>query len=401
MISKVCAVYLGPSGYALYGNFKNILQGVFGITASGFESGTIRYIAENKSDNDTLSKVTSSVVLFSLILSVIVGVLLILFSVSLSNFVFKSLEYKSFFIYLALLLPLSSLNFILVYIFNGFQKIKIYARLVSLFNVFNAVLTFSLVYYFNLKGALYASILVYALTLVLSFLFKDVRTLLSSIGLMIKQVSVTYIKSMSVYIAMAIYSSLLFSICYLLIRNEIIANYGINQAGYWEAMNKISSFYMVFFTSIFTMYLLPKLSVNNTLTGYKQIMKAYFTYLLPLAASILLILFLLRGFVVKLFFTSEFEIVGNYFHLQFVGDFLKIVAFSFAYQFHAKKMFLFYFITDALLYGSFYFLSIFFLDTLSIKGVFLAYIISTIIYLAFVMLFIFTNNRNYLIRYEN
>mgnify|MGYP000336036870 CR=1 FL=1 len=39
VVSKVSAIYLGPSGFALVGNFKNLFQGVLGITSSGFESG--------------------------------------------------------------------------------------------------------------------------------------------------------------------------------------------------------------------------------------------------------------------------------------------------------------------------------------------------------------------------
>ena len=60
VVSKVSAIYLGPSGYALLGNFRNIFQIVLGVSANGFESGTIKHIAENRDDKSYHSKIVSS-----------------------------------------------------------------------------------------------------------------------------------------------------------------------------------------------------------------------------------------------------------------------------------------------------------------------------------------------------
>ncbi|RZN78731.1 MAG: hypothetical protein EVB11_13250 [Winogradskyella sp.] len=111
---------------------------------------------------------------------------------------------------------------------------------------------------------------------------------------------------------------------------------------------------------------------------------------------IFLVLFLLRTFVIKLFLTEEFRIIEKYFLLQFAGDFIKIIAFSLACQFHAKTMVAIYFISDAILYLSFYVLSIYFLEQIDLKGVFYAHILSCTLYLFVVTLFIFTRNKNYL-----
>lgn len=396
VVSKVSAIYLGPSGYALVGNFRNIFQIVLGVSANGFESGTIKHIAENRDDKSYYSKTVSSIISFSFILSLFMGILLLTFACELSEITLKTYNYSYVFRYLAFLLPLISINFIILYIINGLQKIKTYTKFIVLVSVINALLTFLLIYYYRLEGAFIATILVSAVTLILSLLIKDVRSILSNITLNTKTVSLSIIKSMSVYVAMATYSTILISITYFLIRNQIISNYGENTAGYWEAMNKISTFYMVFFTSVFTLYLLPKLSVNKSVVGYRSIMSSYFKRLIPLALIIFLIFFLLRKFVVKLFLSEEFEIIEQYFLLQFVGDFIKIVGFSLACQFHAKKMVKFYFISDAVIYLSFYLLSLYFLNQFEIKGVFYANILSCVLYFLAVSFFIFTKNNKYL-----
>ncbi|WOD42902.1 O-antigen translocase [Hwangdonia lutea] len=396
IVSKVSAIYLGPSGYALVGNLKNLLQGVLGITANGFESGIIKYVAEHKTNNHKLKQVVSAVIFLSFILSLIIGLFLVLFSKSLSIFLLKDITYAYVFRLLAVLLPLISFNFLIIYIANGLQKLRLYTSLITVANLLNAILTFFLVFYFNLKGALIASIIVPALSFLIGLWFKDVRRLVSGLFVNVRQVSLVFIKSISVYIAMATYSTVLISVTYLLIRNKIIVDIDTNSAGLWEAMNKISTFYMMFFSSLFTLYLLPQLAINKTVSGYKNIMKTYFKYLIPITIFVFVGLLIFRLFIIKIFLTDSFAAIEQYFYLQLIGDFFKIIAFSLAYQFHAKKMVTFYFITDAILYLSFYFMSLQFLNHFNLQGVFYAYIISTLLYLISVSFFLFFNNAKYL-----
>ncbi|SFD17612.1 O-antigen translocase [Algibacter pectinivorans] len=399
VVSKVSAVYLGPSGYAIVGNFKNLLQGILGITASGFQSGIIKYIAENKNNTGQLKIIISSVIVLCVGISSIISLLLIVFSKTLSVYVLKDESLAFVFRCLAVLLPLVSLNFLIVHILNGLQKFKLYTAIITLTNIFNALLTFLLVYYLSLKGALYASIIIPALGFITSLFFSDVRELLSGVFRSIKNITSVFLKSISTYIVMAIYSSILISLSYLFIRNKIIADFNTSIAGLWEAMNKISVFYMMFFSSLFTLYLLPKLSENKTILGYKSIMKTYFKYIIPFIIVLFLVIFVFRVFLIKIILTAEFESIEQYFYLQLIGDFIKIIAFSLAYQFHAKKMVTFYFVTDAILYISFYLISMCLIEYFDLMGVFYSYILSTLLYLISVSLFIYFNNSNYLKEY--
>lgn len=396
IVSKVSAIYLGPSGYAIVGNFKNTFQGVLGITASGFESGLIKYISENKDDKKQQQIITVSAFTFSVVISLVVGVFLFIFSKHLALFILKDSSLTFVFRYLSLLLPLVSLNFLILYIVKGLQKFKVYTILITVSNILNAVITFFLIYYFRLSGALIASILVPILSFFAGIFIKDVRIIFLDALLNLNRISVHFFKSISVYLAMAIYSSILISLCYLLIRNGIINSLDATSAGLWEAMNKISSFYMIFFSSLFTLYLLPLLASNNTVSGYVEIMRTYFKYLIPLVIILFLGILFFREILIRLFLTNEFRTIEQFFYLQLIGDFIKIIAFSFAYQFHAKKMVASYFISDAILYSSFYILSAFLLKHFSLQGIFYAYIVSTVLYLISVCLFVFFNRTKYL-----
>lgn len=400
VVSKVSAIFLGPSGYALIGNFRNVFQMVVSVTASGFESGAIKHVAEKKDDDTYQVKVISSLLVLSLFLSVLVGIVIFVLSEMLSIWILKTDTYSYVFRFLSVLLPLISANFLILYITNGFQKLKVYTKLMILYSITNAVTTFIAIYYFNLKGALFAVVIVSALTLVLSLLIKDVRLIFSKVVLDAKHVSIQIIKSLSIYLLMATYSIILISVTSLLVRNTIISEINETYAGYWEAMTKISMFYMVFFTSIFTLYLLPNLSNNQTIKGYNSIMRSFLRQLVPLMLGLFVVLFFCRILAIRLFLTEEFLAIESFFSLQIIGDFLKVIAFSLAYQFHAKRMVTYYFISDAIIYLSFYFLSVYLLEKLGLEGVFYAHIISCALYLIVVSFFIFTKNKYYLIADE-
>ncbi len=396
VVSKVSAIYLGPSGYAIVGNLKNTLQGVLGITSTGFQSGIIKYVTENKNNSRDLKVVISSIMFLSILISSIISILIFLFSEQLSVYIIKNASFTSIFKWLALLLPFVSLSFLTVYIVNGFQKFKLYTVIVSLSNFLNALVSFILIYYFELKGALFATVLVPVLSFLFGFVFKDIRNIYSSVFKWCNRVSIVFIKSISVYLLMAVYSSVLISLSYLFIRNEIIDSMNTFSAGLWEAMNKVSSFYMIFFSSLFTLYLLPQLTLNKTINGYYKIMKNYFKYLIPFIIVLFFGLYFFRVIIIKVVLTDDFESIKQFFVFQFFGDFVKVVAFSLAYQFHAKKMLKFYFISDFILYVSFYFLSVYLINQYNLFGVYYAYIVSVVLYLIVVNFSIYYTKNKYL-----
>lgn len=395
-VSKVSAIFLGPSGYALVGNLKNAFQGILGVTSTGFQSGVIKYVAENKSNKQVLKTVLSTVTFLAVILSLIVSVFLFLLSENLSVYLFKDKLFSHVFKWLAFLLPVISLNFLTVYIINGLERFKLYTIILTLANVVNALISFVLIYYYKLNGAFYASIFVPVFSFFGSLLFKDVRRIYYEAFNWKKHVSVLFIKSISAYLFMAIYSSALMSISYLLIRNNIIQVLNVFDAGLWEAMNKISMFYMVFFTSLFTLYLLPKLALNKTLRGYNKIMKTYFKYLIPFIITLFIILYAFREFVIEFILTDKFKTLKLFFSYQFVGDFIKVMAFSLAYQFHAKKMLIYYFVSDFILYTSYYLISVYLIPSYSLYGVFYAYVISVILYFLAVLISVYRGNNKFL-----
>ena len=54
--SKVIAIFIGPSGLALVGNFRNFVGSFETIATLGFQNGIVKYIAEVKEKETELKK---------------------------------------------------------------------------------------------------------------------------------------------------------------------------------------------------------------------------------------------------------------------------------------------------------------------------------------------------------
>ena len=90
-----------------------------------------------------------------------------------------------------------------------------------------------------------------------------------------------FLKNLSSYSLMALVSSVLGPLVLLSIRNNVIQILGIDQAGYWETMTRISTYYILFVSTILSVYFLPKLAVAKDNLETKNVFWNYFKGILP------------------------------------------------------------------------------------------------------------------------
>ena len=77
---------------------------------------------------------------------------------------------------------------------------------------------------------------------------------------------------------MAFISAVLIPLSLIVIRNFIVQNYSLDKAGVWDALNRISSLYMMFFGSGLSLYYMPKLASIKTDNEFKEELKDYLQY---------------------------------------------------------------------------------------------------------------------------
>ena len=380
VISKIIAIFVGPSGMALVGNLRNFLTTTEAFATLGFENGVIKYVAEHKHEEQKLKQTLSTIFLSVLISSCILSLGLFLFSDYFNASIFgNQYNYSFVFKILAIALPFYIGNIFLIATINGFDAYKrvIYINIIG--NFIGLIVSFLLIFNLKTEGALLSIIINPALLFFVSFLFisKEINVLKS---VSFKNYNVNFLKDLSSYSIMALVSAVFGSLILLAVRKNIIYTLGIEQAGFWEAMTRISSYYFMFITSIISIYFLPKMAVATSKLETKELLWNYYKGIIPLFIIGLIALYFLKDFVIHLLFTKEFLPVSKLFLWQLVGDVFKAASLILGFQFFAKKMTKAFIISELFSLAVLYFSSIYFVSVYSITGVVMAHAFTYFIY---------------------
>ena len=297
VLSKVVAYFLGPTGLAFLGNFRNFIKVATSFTAEGYQNGTVRYISEFRDNSEEKDRIIATVFQLSLSLAIIIGVVLYSFSSSWSVYLFKTNVYSSLIKALGISLPFLSFNLLIIYVLNGLEHYKKLVLVNSILSLVNMLIVIILTVNYGIKGALLGVVIspVIVFLIILVALGKDRLLFLSVFRL--NKFSFNVLKNMNVYLLMSIYATVIVSVTFLSIRNLVIEKLSLQEAGYWEAMNRVSSFYLMFFLSLTSFYLLPQLSKITNFKFFKKEIKRFYSLIIPA----LLVAFVLIYFSFTLF----------------------------------------------------------------------------------------------------
>jgi len=387
ILSKSIAYFLLPQGMALTGNLRSFLTSIQGVSISGLQNGVIKYTAEHKNDKAKLRKIISTSFFIVAFFTMLVSNILFFFSSYFSELIFSNYNYTYAIKIMAFVLPLFTINAFLLSIINGLGKYKKIIIINTIGYIINVIIVVILLWKYNLDGAIIAMVSVPSILLIVTlFWIKEVKSILVNIS--ISSFSKKYFNGLLSFVIMALFSALTIPMVHIFVKNYIIDTIGLIEAGYWEAMIKISQYYLMFIMSLFSLYLLPKLSHNQTDEGFVKIAKQFYKTILPIVIFGFIVIYFLRYWIVIITLTEEFLPIQDLFIWQLIGDFFKIVAFVLAYQMQAKKMFYTYLIGELLYVLVVYFASIYLIDKFNIKGVVIGHAISYMFYFI-LMLFIF------------
>jgi PST family polysaccharide transporter len=356
-LNKILAIYVGPSGYAALGQFQNAVQ-IISILASGaINTGVTKYTAEYHEDEAKQHAVWRTAGTISLVGSVLVSIGVILFNKPLASWFLKDESLGSVFIWFAATLVFFVFNTLLLAILNGKKEIYRYVTANIAGSLFALAVTTVMAVKLGLYGALVALAIYQSLTffVTLTLTYKaswfKLRYLLGGID-------TQAVRNLAKFIAMALTSAACVPLSHILIRNYLGETLGWEAAGYWEAMWRLSSAYLMLVTTTLGVYYLPKLSeLQNPADIKKEILQGY-KIILPVSAGCGLIIYMLRDFIVLVLFTAEFSHMEVLFGWQMIGDTLKICSWLLGYILIAKAQMVLFIVTEVL-FSFLFFLLIF------------------------------------------
>jgi O-antigen/teichoic acid export membrane protein len=381
--SKIVATMVGAEGIALLGNFRNFLTTTQAVSSLGFYEGIVKYVSESRKDFNKISKVLSTVLSLGFIGSIILAVGIIAFNdylgVSLLN---DSSSFKMVFYILAVSLPFYSTDVFLLAFLNGIDKQQRLILIRIIGHVCSVILVIFLVYNLKLKGALLAIVISEGFLLGITFWF--IKQWFPSLCLKFKISGIAY--KLVPYALITLLSAIIVPLYSYGIREYITINLGLESAGFWEAMNRISTYYYIFISSLMALYVLPSLSTANSPSQFRMVVLDFYKSVLPFFIIGLVAVYILRDVIISVLFTEEFSPVSELFLWQELGDLFRTLSLVIAYQFLAKKMFVHYVLFEIGFATLYYFLSLYLIDTQGIVGANMAYFIAYVCHFVAVLL---------------
>lgn len=388
LTSKAIAIFIGVEGMALIGNIRNFVSAIQSFAILGFYKGLVKAIAEFKNDVYQLSKTLSTAYYLGFVSTILLSFFCYYNAENINVFLFSAnYNYAYIIQILALALPFYSLNMFSFSIMNGFSKYKILLIINVFGQVVGLLITLLLIYQENIDGALIAAVIAPSLIFLITLVgFMNQRSLVSSIK--ISNVSLEILKKFSPFAMMALVSAVALPMVTIIIRNYIIENLGIKEAGYWEAMHRISDYYLMFIMSMMTLYILPRFNEIDNVKEFRSEVFSFYKTVMPIFGVSLLAIYFLKPFIVTLVFSEVFESTEALFGWQLLGDFVKVLSVVIAYQFIAKKMFWHFIIIELFLVAMLYFSSVFLVDIYGVKGAVIGHFVSYLMHYA-IILFVF------------
>jgi PST family polysaccharide transporter len=383
--SKALAIFVGANGMAYVGNFRAFLNVVENFSLLGIQNAIVKYVAEYQHDKSKLKSVLATFGLLLLASSIVISLALIFGANYLSKQIFHHSEIYSFVFYvLAILFLLYVFSTFCISVVNGFQEYKkvIYIQIISS----SIALGFSvfLIYYYDTFGALISLVLAPVFVFFISLFY--LRNLISfSDVFSITSFDFSVVKNLSEYVLMALVSGVIGSFVLLEIRTDVIEITGLKNAGIYEGLQRISSYYLLFISSIMAIYFYPKLAESNSNT--KVIILNYFKTILPVFAIGLILIYVLRIFIIQVLFSTEFETMESLFLWQLVGDLLKATSLIFGTILIATKQTKAFIITEIVSLFIMYYSSNWMLHTNGINGIVIAHTFTYFVYLLVLVIY--------------
>ena len=386
LTSKAIAIFIGVEGMALIGNLRNLLSAVHVSSILGIYQGLVKYIAQFKENALELSKTISTAFYLGFVSTIIVSFICYYNADFINNILFsENFNYAYVIRILAIALPFYSLNMFCFSIMNGFSKYRMLLVINIIGQLLGLGITLVLIYQSNIDGALVAAVITPSLLLLMTLVaIMNQRSLASSIKL--SNVSLDVLKKFVPFAVMALVSAIAIPLVSIVIRNYIIEEVGIKEAGYWEAMNRISDYYLMFIMSMMSLYFLPRFSEIESKAEFRKEVFNFYKTVVPYFAVGLILIYLLRSYIVPLVFSDEFQPTEQLFAWQLLGDFVKVISVVIAYQFLAKRMFWHFIIIEIFLVCMMYLSSIYLIDDYGVKGAVMGHFVSYVLFYAVVLL---------------
>lgn len=375
---KLIAVAVGPEGLGFLGNYMSLISIATALAGGGVITGVVKYLSEFSPGSERQKTFIGSSLIYSVTFSIMVILVGWAFIDSISLEVFGSTDRVGYIALFLIAQLLAAVNNFAYGMLNGLQENSRYALIVVVGNVLSIGLAYYSIVNYGMTGAVLAvtfPLMAPLLPVALFFMGKKSWVSFSAAHV------IPDCKKLSRFSLMLIVSAICFPVVEIFVRKNINALLGGDAVGIWQALIRLSSAYLSFFSVFLSFYLVPKVSGEND--GRKILKSVCMTmlFLSGVFALMFLCVFLAKEQLIVFVFSRSFLEVGDYLFVQMAGDYFRIMGWVIGFVVVAKAATKLYILGELFQGVSFVLFTYLMLASLQqLGGVVYAYVITCFVY---------------------
>jgi PST family polysaccharide transporter len=322
-LNKILAVYVGPAGYGVIGQFQSLVSMVTTFASGAVNTGVTKYTAEYGTDPQRQHAVWRTAATLGLAGAAVFGVALVIAREPLAAWLLGDADQSSVMVWLALSLALIVINGLLLAILNGRKAVRAYVAANIVGSLLGAAIATALVLTHGLRGALVALAVTQAVACgFTAWVFR--RTCGVRWSVLFGRIDRGAARALGGYALMAATSAVATPLGHMIIRDRLAAGLGWESAGLWQALWKISETHLLLLTSTLSVYFLPRYAEIRTGDELRREVFRGYAFVLPVVVASAALLYTFRRPLIATLLSPQFLPLADVLGLQLAGDVLKI-----------------------------------------------------------------------------
>lgn len=385
-IVKYLALKEGPEAIAILGQFQNFYSAVLILIGGAFSTGLVKLTTEYKSDNDGFRILFNKSLAFLIVFSCVFSVILFVFSEKISNVFLYGSEFTRLIQFFSVFLFCNGLFVFSISILNGLGEIKKYIISKISQSLFILLSTIVLINFYGASGVFISIVFAgFVSCMVPIYLLYGIY---KERGIQFRPDFEGFFSNrLWPYWFMAFATVISSPVIMVFIREAIIESFGMEYAGYWEAILKLSELYLIVITTALIVYFIPKIGGSVSIEETKKLVNKIVVFSLLMALFCSLIIYNLRDFFIYFLFDESFYAISEYVGIALIVSVVKVVSWVYSYYFIAKGRAVFFIVTEIEFGILLCFLTFLGINLYGFIGVFYASLANSIIFLCYLYYF--------------
>ena len=329
-INKLLAVFLPPAAFACVGQFLNLMTFGQATSSLALQNGWTALTAQSKGDREKLLgvwrgglRLTTFASLFTFI-----GAVLFCFMAPLERFLPGVPQRLAQAAVLFALPGIFATNIITISaaVMNGLGENRRWATI----NIVASIWQVLWLAFFLYTGRLSVLSIIATQSVVAAFFAIRV---VSQAGFSVRQIWKTALDTRGPWLSYALMGLVpmaLTPVVLTVMRMLVASNFGIDAAGIWQSVWKVSDFLFMVMSAILTVIILPRVSVKMSRASFFELFHPLLLRIMGISLVMVVALYFGRGILVQVLFSSAYMGAVDYLPLQLVGDFFRAGGYALA-----------------------------------------------------------------------